>query len=301
LPPSSAPSPPSTASSRSPPDTYLKAAYAGFVPRRGTRELSVRTEDYARFLRLQHRWDEQKLADLAPLLAELAEIRAGSPFFVDAYLLEARMTVRRFFERREAADLDRSFALIDQAHDLAPGDPLPLAVRFEVALNAGRLDQAEAAAEELERLVPGDVRSLHRRAVLAGARGEGSRALELLREVVGRRPAADFLIDLANLELHQGEAAAARAPLEGLLRRIPEHLGGERLLAQVELQFGSPARAAALYTDLLRLASADRALSGGYDRRWFAFPFFDSLRETPAWGDLLAAAAARAKSAPAAR
>jgi serine/threonine-protein kinase len=413
-------------------DTYLKAAYPGLTPRRGSRGLDVRPGDYARFLRLQRRWDEEKPADLTPLLAEVAEIRAGSPAFVDAFLLEARMTIRRFFEQREAADLDRSLALIARAHDLAPWDPQPLAVLFDVALNASRLDQAEAAAEELERLVPGDLLSLQRRAALAEARGEGPRALELLRELVARRPAADFLMNLANLELRQGQPAAARATLEDLLRRIPDHLGGEKLLAQVELESGSPARAAELYTDLLHrrrgfaelsnlgvaqmllrdwqgaaasleeayalapksapaalnladamtlvgrhdeasalyarvlglvaedpapgfwqtlsvkaqalahlgrapeaaaaiqratatapdnvqlayeaalvytligdrasaLANAERALSGGFDPRWFTLPFFDSQSEDPAWGKLLAVAEARIKSGSAAR
>lgn len=233
-------------------DTYLKAGYADFPPRRGTRGLDVRTEDYARFLALQRRWDEERPADLAPLLAELAGIRAGSPLFVDAWLLEARLRSHRFFETRDAADLERSFTLIDQARSLAPEDTLPQVVLFEVALSADRLDQAEAAAAELERLVPGDVGALHRRAVLAEARHDGRRALELLREAAARRPSAGFLTDLAKMELRQGEAAAARATLEGLLRRNPGHLVGEKLLAQVELESGSPARAAELYADLLR-------------------------------------------------
>lgn len=295
---------------------------------------------------------------------------------------------------------------------------------------ADRLDQAEAAAEELERLTPGDVAALQRRALLAEARNEGRRALELLREGVARRPAAGLLADLARMELRQGEVAAARTTLEDLLRRIPGHLGGERLLAQVELQSGSPARAAELYTGLLRrrrgvaelsnlgvaqmllgdwkgaaasleeacvlaprsaqvalnladaltlagrrgeasalyvrvieladedpapgfwqtlsvkaqalahlgkateaaaavqraaaaaapddpqlayeaalvyaligdrasaLANAERAVSGGFDRRWFALPFFDALRGTPAWGEMLAAAEERAATPP---
>ncbi len=232
--------------------TYLKAGYVGFAPRRGTRELSVRAEDYARFLEIQRREDEKRPTDLAPLLAELAEIRAGSPLFVDAYLLEARLMSRRFFETREAVDLDRSLALIDQARNLAPGDTLPYVVLFEIALDSDRLDQAEAAAKELERLVPGDIGALRRSALLAEARNDGRRALELLREVVDRRPAADYLMDLANLELRLGEATAARETLEDLLRRIPSHFVGERLLARLELQSGSPARAAELYTDLLR-------------------------------------------------
>lgn len=233
-------------------DTYLKRGFAGFETRREARELGVRAEDYTRFLRLQRQWDEKKPTDLTPLLAELAEIRAGSPFFVDAYLLEARMMDRRFFETRDAGDLERAFALIEQARRLAPEDPQPWLDEFDVALDAGRLEQAEAAAQKLEQLVPGDVGILQRRAVLAEARGEGPHALALLREAVERRPAAAALLDLALMQLRQGEVQAARSTLEDLLRRVPAHLGGEKLLAQVELESGSPARAVELYTGLLR-------------------------------------------------
>jgi tetratricopeptide (TPR) repeat protein len=221
------------------------------------------------------------------------------------------------------------------------------------------------------------------------------------------------------MHLRQGHAAAVRATLEELLGRVPGQLLGERLLAQVELQSGDPARAAQLYERLLQrrrgfselsnlgvarmlmrdyagaaasleeayqlaprnasaalnladaktlagraaeaaplyarvlelvavdpdpdawqtltvkaqalahlgrgqeaaaaiqqatgaapdnaqlayeaalvfalvgdrssaLASAERALARGFDRRWFALPFFDSLQELPAWAPLLA-------------
>jgi tetratricopeptide (TPR) repeat protein len=74
----------------------------------------------------------------------------------------------------------------------------------------------------------------------------------MLRAVVERRPSAKFLLDLANLEMRLGETAAARSTLEGLLQRLPGHPGGEKLLAQLELEVGSPARAAELYGRLAR-------------------------------------------------
>ncbi|NJL29792.1 MAG: hypothetical protein HC897_18820, partial [Thermoanaerobaculia bacterium] len=49
------------------------------------------------------------------------------------------------------------------------------------------------------------------------------------------------------------------------------------------------------------LANAQRALTGGFDPRWFTSPFFDAQREVPAWQDLLAAAETRVRSGSAAR
>lgn len=232
-------------------DTYVRSSFPGFEPRRGARALAVRAADYPRFLRLQRLWAEQKSADLAPLLAELSAIRASSPSFVEAYLLEARMLLPRYVETRQAGDLERALALVEEARSLAPGDPQPLALAFRIDLVGGRSDEAAAVAMELDRLVPGDVGALYRQALLADARGDGQEALALLRQAADRHPSADYLLELARLHLRQGDPGAARAALEELLRKVPAHLYGERQLAQLELQYGDPARAAELYGDLL--------------------------------------------------
>ena len=232
--------------------TYLKRGYDGFRTRPDAAQLQVRGEDYERFLRVQRTWEEKRPADLKPLFDEMSRVRVGSPLFLDAYLLEARLAGRRFFETRDAADLDHSLALIAQARALAPGDPLPLITLMGVALPAGRLKEAEEALRELEQRLPGDVWTVHQRALVSEQQGDRPRALELMRAAAERHPAAKFLIDLANLEMRLGDTAAARSTLEGLLRRLPEHPGGEKLLAQLELEVGSPARAAELYTDLVR-------------------------------------------------
>jgi eukaryotic-like serine/threonine-protein kinase len=232
--------------------TYLKPLYGGFQARPGTAGLQVRSEDYRRFLRVQRTWEEERPADLEPLFAELDGIRAGSPLFLDAYLLEGRLAGRRWFDTRDPKDLDRSLSLIVQARTMAPGDPRPLVTLFGVALPAGRLDEAEEALRELEQRQPGDVWTLERRAMLSERQGNKKRALEQLRAAVERHPSAQFMLDLANLEIRLGETAAARRDLEGLLRRFPGHPGGEKLLAQIELEVGSPARAAELYASLVR-------------------------------------------------
>lgn len=233
-------------------NTYLKRGYEGFQVRPEASHLQVHAEDYERFLRVQRLWDETRPSDLEPLFAELDQIREGSPLFVDAYLLEATLEGRRFFDTRDTRELERSFTLISQARALAPEDPLPLLTLVTVALPAGRLNEAEAALRVLEERLPGDVRILHRRAFLSEQRGDSLQALKLLRAAVERHPSVSFLLDLANLEMRLGEFPAARRRLEDLLRHFPEHPGGETLLAQLELEAGNPARAAELYANLVR-------------------------------------------------
>ncbi len=231
-------------------ETYLKAAYRGFAPR-AEHEWNVAPEDYVHFLRLKRHWETRRPTHLEPLFEELATIRAGSPSFVDSYLLEARMLYRRFYETRGGADLQRALDLLTRARSLDPADPAPAEILFNLALDAGRLNVAATAAADLEALIPGDVGTLCRQAELAAARGESERALELMAQAVERRPAAHLLLDFANMELHLGRVDAARATLERLLQRFPGHLRGEKLLAQVELQSGSAERAVQLYRHLL--------------------------------------------------
>ncbi len=232
--------------------TYLKPLYGGFQARPGASQLQVRAEDYERYLRVLRKWTAERPADLQPLFAELDQIRLGSPQFLDAYLLEADLEGYRFFLTRDAKQLDHALGLIAEARRIAPADPLPLDTMFNVTLNTGRLGEAEEALILLEQRLPGDPRLLQQRAMLSEQRGDRRKALELQRAAVDRRPSAQFLIRLANLEMRLGEMAAARSTLEDLLRRVPGLASAENLLAQLELEAGDPARAAALYTDLAR-------------------------------------------------
>jgi serine/threonine protein kinase/tetratricopeptide (TPR) repeat protein len=232
--------------------TYLKALYPGFRAKPGVSRLQVRAEDYQRFLRAQRQWQEARPADLQPLLTELDQIRAGSPLFLDAYLLEARIEGFRFFQSRDSQQLDYALGLIGEARRIAPEDTLPLDALFNVALNAGRLDEAEEALSALEQRLPGDARTLQQQALLSEQRGDRRKALELQRAAVERRPSAQFLMGLANLETRLGDMPAARTTLEDLLRRVPGLSSGENLLAQLALETGDPARAADLYAALAR-------------------------------------------------
>ena len=229
---------------------YVKPLYPGFHSRGKATQIQVRGEDYKRYLLVQRRWQEARPADLQPLLGELDQIRAGSPLFLPVYLLEARVEGFRFFQTRDKKQLDHALSLIGDARRIAPEDPQPLDTMFNVALNAGRLDEAEEALSESERLLPGDVWTLHQHALLTEQKGDRRQALQLLRAAAQRRPSAKFLMDLANLEMRLGELPAARRTLEDLLRRLPGYPGGETLMAQLELETGRPAQAAELYARL---------------------------------------------------
>lgn len=241
--------------------TYLRPLYPELRLRTAPVALQVHEEDYSHYLRLQRQWQEARPADLEPLLVELDRIRIHSPRFQDAYLLAARIEGHIFFQTREARRLDHALGLIAEARRLAQEDPLPAFALFTVALNGGRLDQAEAALESLEERLPGDARLLQQRALLSEARGDRRKALELQRAAVERRPSALFLVGLANLEMRIGELEAARGTLRDLLRRIPHYSSGENLLAQLELENGDAARAADLYSDLARRRPSFSVLS----------------------------------------
>ncbi|HTQ81040.1 MAG TPA: tetratricopeptide repeat protein, partial [Thermoanaerobaculia bacterium] len=151
--------------------------------------------------------------------------------------------------------------ILEEARALAPEDPRLLQSLFEIALKGEKLDQAEAALAELERLQPGDPSVSMLRARLLERRGAKEPALALVRQAVDARPSLANLIQLAYMEYRLGESAAARRHLEELLRRSPDHRLAQSLLAQLELLAGNPERAAAIYGKLTqgkpRLADID--------------------------------------------
>ncbi len=230
----------------------LRLAYADRKTRRGIPDLAVGSGDLKELLRLRRRFESRGEASLDPILDGLEAIRERSPGFLDAYLLEARAVLFRFWESRDPADLQRGFRLAQDARKLAPGDPQPLLVLVELALAANDLELAKDTLEELERLVPGDVRVLERRARYLNARGRTEEALELLRETARVHPSTNRLRNLAQMEFQQGQIAQAREHLQLLLQRSPADSGGLNLLATIELSNGDPRRAAELFGALVQ-------------------------------------------------
>jgi eukaryotic-like serine/threonine-protein kinase len=241
--------------------TQLRRGYADQRVRAGAPEMDVNAGDFEKFLRLRERFFSRRDATLDPLLKELAEVRTGSPRFVDAYLLEAEAARYQFYSTRRPEYLDRAFDLIRQARELAPGDPQPLLTLFAVALDGGRLDTAAGALAELEHLTPGDVAVQERRAQLLNARGQQSEALAVMAAAVQQSPSWPRLYKLASMQREQGRLDDARRSLHQLLSRSPGNLDGLSMLAQIELMHGDPKQAAALYREIVRHRAGPAELS----------------------------------------
>ncbi len=232
----------------------LRSAYPERPLRARTPSLDVREEDYEEYLRLAEEFDLRRGENVPAerILARLSEMQRSSPRFLEVPLLESYILLERFRYGRKPEDLDRVFAVLHRAQDLAPNHPRVLASLFEAALLGNRLEQADTALRELERVQPGDARLLANQARLLYRRGETQRALPLLEAAVRRLPSWHHFFWLAEMEYHAGKVEEARRHLHELLRRSPGNYMGESLLSQLELYSGSPRKAAEIYARLAR-------------------------------------------------
>ncbi len=236
--------------------TAVSAAIQRVYPRqrwrRGLAKLTVEPADYARYLEIERAY-RTRAEDwtFGRGIAELAVLRRRSPRFLEAYLLEATLRSDQHYDSRDSKDLEAGFALLEEARELAPDDPRVAHALFTAALDRGRLEEASAALAELERLAPGDTRTLMCRGHLAERRGEGQLALESIRRAAARRPSWRNLLFLANLEIRQGEIPAARRTLTDTRSRFPDDLESLSMLAQLELLAGDAERAVELYGELV--------------------------------------------------
>jgi len=247
----------------------LRQAYPERHERVGVPALQVTPADYAEYLTLlRAATDRRHSIDGSEILRRLAAIRRRSPAFVEAYRLAATLQVNDFSSAtRDPALVDRALGLLEQARELAPGDPDVCYTSAYAAIQAGRLDTAATALATFEERAPGDVRLLDLQAALAERQGRPAEALALSRTAVERQPSWARLYEHANLARRQGETAEARRSLEQLLARFPGNEWGRRLLATLELTSGDPARAAALYQELLaRSAEPDLLANLGLAR-----------------------------------
>ncbi|PYQ58952.1 MAG: hypothetical protein DMF53_19550 [Acidobacteria bacterium] len=233
---------------------YLTDAYSGFPRRAGAARLEVRPDDYTRYLRLRRTFEAKRAGEtLSPeaLIPQLEALRASSPQFLDAYTFEAEVRQQRYKTSQDPADLDRAAELLERARQIAPTDPRPLTGQFGVAMLRGQWDRAEEALAGLERLQPGDPSILISRARLLEKRGEGEKALALMREGVSRYPSWRNLFRAAEMESSLGHFDAARRDAEQLLANYPESYAGLAKLAEIEFLHGDLRRAVTLFSRLV--------------------------------------------------
>jgi tetratricopeptide (TPR) repeat protein/predicted Ser/Thr protein kinase len=240
-------------------ENQLWRGYSERDPREGSAGLQASGRDLEELLRLRLKFREE--ASLDALLDQLEALRRRSPRFLDVYLFEADVARRRFWDSRDPADLERGFSLIREARRLAPENPQPLFSLIDLALAAQDVKLAEETLDELQTLLPGDVRLLERRARILSARGQSREALAQLREAAELQPSAKLLHNLAQMEFTQGEIAAARHHLDLLLQRSPTDFDGLSLLATIEMMSGDLTRAIDLYRRLVSRSPGRTELS----------------------------------------
>ncbi|MFY9821465.1 MAG: tetratricopeptide repeat protein, partial [Thermoanaerobaculia bacterium] len=194
-------------------------------------ELEIREEDYRAFLDLKQRITQEGASDDA--LARLEALRRSAPSFVEAYSQEAKVARRLYQNTGEPRYLERGLAVAREAQRVAPADPRPLEVLFELELTAGHLDEAEAALAKLQEIDPAG--SLLQRGLLAERRGHPQEALDLMHAAIRLQPSWQTLLTVANAEYRQSRYDEARRHLEELLARSPGNVEGLKTLAQIEL------------------------------------------------------------------
>ena len=226
----------------------IRNAYPGHPLRPGVPALDVRDEDYAGFLEVKQRLDAGA-TQLEPELRHLEEIVRGSPRFLEAHLLAARVAHSLFQARREVGDLDRASELVRKARELSPSDPRPLLQELQIALSTNRLDEAKAILARLERLLPGDSEILQHRSRLAEQQGRLDEAAALLTAAVEAAPSWQNLYRLSLVEARRGRIGEARAALDKILLQAPGNLWARQALGHLELLYGDLDRAERIYLE----------------------------------------------------
>lgn len=207
------------------------------VPSEVVREFAAVLRDY-----------RQRQGTPEQLLARLAALEEQAPEFVEPALLASEILRLHYTEAsRDAADLAKAVAAGRRAVQVAPGDVRAYHRLFDALIEGKELAEAEKILAEIERREPGQPEALARRAQLLDSQGLGEEALQRLRVAVAQQPSWTMLVRLANLELKHGKNAEAKAHLEETLKLLPGHYDTLSLLAQVEMVYGSPERAAELY------------------------------------------------------
>lgn len=227
-------------------EAKLPALFSRHPPRE-----DVSKVDYAAFVEIKQRIDEGQ-APLESVLPELDKLVETSPSFLEARLLEADIAVMLYQKSPREKDRERAIELIRRAEELAPGDPRPIQSEFRLALAKPHGDGAEAILSKLEKLDPGNPQIPVFRANLADKKGDLAVELDAWRKATDSVPSWWNLLKLAQIEEGLGFADKARSHLEQILRNLPGNPYALRRLAELELDYGDPASAEAIYLDLIK-------------------------------------------------
>jgi tetratricopeptide (TPR) repeat protein len=175
----------------------------------------------------------------------LQRIARSSPGLAEASILAAATA-------RGLSDRPLALGVLREAEARHRDDPRLVTERFLLELDTGKIADAEAALDELERLEPGGFRVWRARARLFGRQGRVREAAQARQEMVRARPSWMTLWYVADAEIALGDAPGARRHLEQLLELSPGNPRGLAKMAELEWLLGDPRRAARIYEGLLQ-------------------------------------------------
>jgi Tfp pilus assembly protein PilF len=128
----------------------------------------------------------------------------------------------------------------------------------ELLSEAGQLDEAQAQLSRVVAAAPGDLRARRALALVLAARRAGSELATELGEIVRLDPEdLDARLELGAAHASVGNVAAALDAYEEVLRRRPKNTVALKAAADLYRTKGEPAKAAAYYDKLRRLAPDD--------------------------------------------
>jgi serine/threonine-protein kinase len=222
---------------------------------RGAPGVSIRPgisqADYREFLRLRDLLKTRQ-SDLEDLFVQLKQLLARSPDFGPLYASTCEAARLCYRKTRDRRFVEEGYQIAQEGIKRLRANPGPYLSQVALALAIKDEETAGRVLDELRRLFPGFVETDFFRARLLETRGDTEQALQLMREVAVLRPTWSHRFNLANMAFRHSQTELARTTLQDLLEDYPEHLRGLRLLANIELMQGSPAKAIRLYESVLK-------------------------------------------------
>jgi tetratricopeptide (TPR) repeat protein len=142
--------------------------------------------------------------------------------------------------------------------ELDPDDLEARRAHGELLADAGQLEEARAELEEVVAALPGDLRARRTLALVLGAGRAGDELAAELAEIVRLDPEdLDARLDLGAAYASLGKVDAALESYEEVLRHRPRHGAALKIAADLYRAKGDPAKAAAYYERLRRVAPDD--------------------------------------------
>jgi tetratricopeptide (TPR) repeat protein len=174
----------------------------------------------------------------------------------DRRLAAARLIYNRGAEASQKQRLDEALAYFALAVRLDPTLAAGHSALASTFYNAGRFEEALAAAERFLELAPEDLPGLRLRALAASATGDEERATTALQALAAVDPeaAVSAILTQARDLFQSGQISAAEREANRALGLVPDHPEALYTLALVAVNQGETARAKTLFQKIVDTA-----------------------------------------------